>query len=90
MTMRTRDGRPMCELRDRGSDGPVLWVNPSLYSVLRSVIESKTACLVELHFTDGGLAKTSVKMDGERLARTMAQPSATLHPVGVEENFKVT
>jgi hypothetical protein len=90
MTLRTSDGRPMCEVRDRGSDGPVLWIDPRLYAILRPVLERKMPCTIELHFTDSGLAKTSVKMDGDRLARTIAQPSATLQPVGAENNFKIS
>lgn len=66
MTLRTKDGRPMCEVRDRMSDGPVLNINPMLYIVLRRVVEEKLACTVELHFNDGGLGRTHIRLDGER------------------------
>ena len=62
----TRDGKPMCQVRDPQGSGPVVWVNPILYAVLRRVTESRMACTVELHFSDAGLAKTGLKMDGER------------------------
>lgn len=89
MTQRTRDGRPLCELRDRGGDGPALWIDPRLYAVLRPVIEGKIACLVELHFTNTGLAKTSLKFDGERAADILGASTATLQPVGLDAPIHV-
>lgn len=90
MTLRTKDGRPLCEVRDRGSDGPVLWVDPRLYAVLRVAVEGKLACQIELHFTNTGLAKTSLKVDGERAADILTAPTATLQPAVSEGNFKVS
>ena len=90
MTLRTKDGRPLCEVRDRGSDGPVLWIHPLLYSVLRPIIENKIACTLELHFSNTGLASTHVRVDGERLASTLANPTATLQPTPLENILKVS
>ena len=78
----TRDGKPMCQVRDPQGSGPVVWVNPILYAVLRRVTEGRIACTVELHFSDAGLAKTGLKMDGERfvgVTETATEPSAILH-----------
>jgi hypothetical protein len=80
----------MCEVRDRGSDGPVLWIDPRLYSVLRPVVEGKMSCMVELHFTNAGLAKTSLKVDGDRAADILTPVTATLQSGVREVEFKIS
>jgi len=73
----TRDGKVMCELRDPTGTGPVLYVNPALYTVIRRVLEGRMTCMVDLNFNDGSLGNTHVRMDGERLAKAL-EPSAIL------------
>ena len=90
MTLRTKDGRQLCELRDPGSDGPVLRLHPKLYVVLRKVLEGKLACTVELNFTDVGLSKTHIRVDGETVSLVTRVVTATLQPEFPENNFKVS
>ena len=73
----TRDGRPMCQVRDPGGSGPVLYFDPRLYAVLKAISDNSLPCTVELSFTNTGLGASHIRLDGERLVKAL-EPAATL------------
>ena len=73
----TKDGRPLCQVRDLVGGGPVLYFDPKLYSVLKTVSEQNLPCTLELNFTNTGLGSTHIRMDGERLSKALDSGSST-------------
>jgi hypothetical protein len=73
----TKSGRPFCVVRDQGILASGIQVNPLLYDVLKKVSDERLTCTVELHFTDGSLGNSHIRMDGERLVKVL-EPAATL------------
>ena len=73
----TPEGRPFCDVRDVGGSEPVLHVHPELYDVLRSVVDGRMTCTVELAFKDGGLGGTHVRIAGRKLAGVVRERIVT-------------
>jgi hypothetical protein len=67
----TPSGRAFCVIRDPGASVSSLQFNPVLYDVLKRVSEGHMTCTVELHFNDGGLGNTHIRMDGEKLTKAL-------------------